>query len=418
MSIRKRTWRPKKGKPKEVWIVDYKDLNGIRRQKTFSLKKDADRHWDIVKGELRDGIHVPEKETITVAEAGDNWIIDCEVEHELERSTIDAYKIHLEQHIKPFLGGVLLTKLSIPAIKSFQDRLRKAGRSANLIKRLTIDLGAIIGVAQDRGFISRNVVYEMRTRTRSKKKRANEGRRKRKIVVGIDIPTPAEINLMTNACTAKQRPFFVTLVFSGMRSSEMRGLPWSMVDFENNKITVMQRIDKYGVIGWPKSEEGQRTIPVPPIVMNILKEWKRVCPESPHDLVFPTASGEAQNHANVVKRLLHPIQIKAGLTVEKRVAPAESQDGDESAEEEVEEKIVTTAKYTGLHAFRHFFASWCINRKSAGGLELPAKDVQERMGHSSIQQTMDTYGHLFPDEDETESLAAASEILMPGLRAT
>jgi integrase len=414
MSVRKRTWQPKKGRAKEGWIVDYKDLNGVRRQKTFDLKKDADRHWDQVKAELRDGIHVAEKETITVAEAGDNWITDCEIEHELERSTIDSYKTHLELHIKPFLGRVLLTKLTIPVIKAFQDRLRKAGRSANLIKRLTVDLGAIIAVAQDRGYIGRNVVYEMNTRTRSKKKKASEKRRKRKIVVGIDIPTTAEINQMTNACNDKQRPFFVTLVFSGMRSSEMRGLPWSMVDFENNTITVMQRVDKYGDIGWPKSEEGQRTIPVPPIVINILKEWKRICPESPHDLVFPTATGEAQNHANVVKRLMHPIQIKAGLTVEKRVVPI----GEEEGEEELEETITTRAKYTGLHAFRHFFASWCINRKSIGGLELPAKDVQERMGHSGIEQTMNTYGHLFPNEDETESLAAAAEILMPGLRAT
>ena len=53
-------------------------------------------------------------------------------------------------------------------------------------------------------------------------------------------------------------------------------------------------------------------------------------------------------------------------------------------------------KYTGLHAFRHFFASWCINRKeddgnggNKGGLELPPKVVQERMGHASIQMTLD-----------------------------
>lgn len=414
MSVRKRTWHPKKGKPKEVWVVDYKDLNGVRRQKTYSLKKDADAKYLSIQGELRDGIHVAEKETITVADAGDKWIIDCEVEHELERSTVDAYRTHLELHIKPFIGRVLLTKVTIPVIKAFQDRLRKEGRSANLIKRLTVDLGAIIAVAQDRGYIARNVVYEMNTRTRSKKKRANEGRRKRKVVVGTDIPTPAEVNLMTNACTDKQRPFFVTLIFTGMRSSEIRAVPWSMVDFENHTITVMQRVDKYGEIGWPKSEDGQRTIPVPPMVINMLKEWKLRCPKSPLDLVFPTATGEVQNHANVVKRLLHPIQIKAGLTVEKRPAPAGVQEG----EDEGEEEIVTTAKYTGLHALRHFFASWCINRKSAGGLELPAKDVQERMGHSSIQQTMDTYGHLFPDEDETESLAAASNILLPGLRAT
>jgi hypothetical protein len=51
------------------------------------------------------------------------------------------------------------------------------------------------------------------------------------------------------------------------------------------------------------------------------------------------------------------------------------------------------AKYTGLHSLRHFFASWCINQPQMGGLGLPPKVVQERMGHSSITMTMEVYGH-------------------------
>jgi len=47
------------------------------------------------------------------------------------------------------------------------------------------------------------------------------------------------------------------------------------------------------------------------------------------------------------------------------------------------------AKYTGLHALRHFYASWLINRVRDGGLELPPKSVQARMGHSSIVVTME-----------------------------
>ena len=50
-------------------------------------------------------------------------------------------------------------------------------------------------------------------------------------------------------------------------------------------------------------------------------------------------------------------------------------------------------------------ASWLINRKEDGGLGLPAKVVQERMGHSSIGVTMDTYGHLFPRGDDGAELA-------------
>ncbi|MGB9476048.1 MAG: hypothetical protein WCE87_13360 [Candidatus Udaeobacter sp.] len=69
-------------------------------------------------------------------------------------------------------------------------------------------------------------------------------------------------------------------------------------------------------------------------------------------------------------------------------------------------------KYSGLHALRHFFASWCINRKTDGGLELPAKVVQDRLGHSTIVMTLDRYGHLFPPGDDTAELAAAERILL------
>jgi integrase len=73
---------------------------------------------------------------------------------------------------------------------------------------------------------------------------------------------------------------------------------------------------------------------------------------------------------------------------------------------------IRKASYTGLHATRHFFASWCINRKADGGLELPGKVVQERLGHSTVGMTMDTYGHLFPRGDDAAELAAAERLLL------
>ena len=70
------------------------------------------------------------------------------------------------------------------------------------------------------------------------------------------------------------------------------------------------------------------------------------------------------------------------------------------------------AKYGGLHTLRHFCASWCINRRADGGLELPLKVVQTRLGHASIQMTADRYGHLFPSSDDGSELAAAEKALM------
>jgi hypothetical protein len=74
---------------------------------------------------------------------------------------------------------------------------------------------------------------------------------------------------------------------------------------------------------------------------------------------------------------------------------------------------LTEARYTGLHALSHFYASWCINREEDGGLGLPGKVVQERLGHSSIVMTMDVYGHLFKGGNDGAALAKAAEKLWP-----
>ena len=66
----------------------------------------------------------------------------------------------------------------------------------------------------------------------------------------------------------------------------------------------------------------------------------------------------------------------------------------------------------GRAKYGDFYASWCINRKVDGGLELPLKVVQTRLGHASIQMTADRYGHLFPSTDDGAELAAAEKTLM------
>jgi len=94
----------------------------------------------------------------------------------------------------------------------------------------------------------------------------------------------------------------------------------------------------------------------------------------------------------LVKHVLWRAQVAAGVTVHKL-----DDDG----------KPVLRAKYLGLHALRHFYASWCINRNVDGGLELPVKRVQEQLGHATVAMTMDTYGHLFPSTDDGRELEQA-----------
>ncbi|MEF2071919.1 tyrosine-type recombinase/integrase [Consotaella aegiceratis] len=396
MSVRRRTWTTK-GVEKTAWVADYVDAAGKRRLKTFQRKKEADAFAATANVEVREGVHVADSATITVKEAGKLWLKTCEGAG-LERSTTDQYRQHVELHIDPFLGATKLNKITVPSVRAFQEKLREEGRSAAMVKRVTVSLGSILSDAQERGLVIRNAVHEMAKR-RGKGSSKAERRQKARLRYGVDIPTREEVRAILQAAKGRYRPLLVTAIFTGMRASELRGLPWRDVDLDKPMIQVRQRADRFNEIGSPKSEAGQRSIPLTPMVVNTLKEWRLACPPSRLDLVFPNAAGNVESLANIINRGLHPTMIRAGVAVDTG---------------KVDEKgrAVLAAKYTGMHALRHWYASWCINAKSDGGLELSPKAVQDRMGHSSIQMTYDTYGHLFPAADEAQALADAESRLL------
>lgn len=401
MSVRKRTWTDKRGAEKSAWIVDYFDAQGTRRLKTFKLKKDADAFAAGAKVEIRDGVHVADSATITVEEAGKLWLKSGAAAG-LERTSLDQRRQHLRLHIVPAIGDMKLSKITAPGIRSFQDALRDKGASPAMVKRVTVSLGSILADAQARGLVVRNAVHEM-SRARSSA-RAAEKRSKARLQVGVDLPTNDEVKALLGAAKGRYRPMLITAVFTGMRASELRGLRWADIDLDKAVVHVRQRADRYGEIGMPKSGAGQRSIPLPPIVVNTLKEWKLACPKGDAGLAFPTTEGKVEFHQNALQRGLWPAWIAAGVTVATGKVDEDGQP-------------ILAPKYPGFHALRHWFASWCINRKVDGGLELSPKAVQMRMGHSSIQVTFDTYSHMFPATDEGKELQAAEERLF-GLTAT
>lgn len=139
-----------------------------------------------------------------------------------------------------------------------------------------------------------------------------------------------------------------------------------------NRQTEIEKQSAHGAIG--------------PALVSELRRWKVACPISPLDLVFPTSVGTV-DHQNM-RRGLWVVMVKAGV-VNWESGP----------------------KY-GMHDFRHFFASWCINPKSAGGRELTPKVVQTLLGHSSIKMTMDIYSSLFRDSVDRVELAGAGSALL------
>jgi integrase len=398
MSVRKRVWKTSKGEEKTAWLVDYVDARGKRRRKTFTRKKQADDFEATARVEVRDGVHVADRDTVTIKKAGEFWIASGEAAG-LERSTINQRKRHLKFHIVPLIGDTLLSKVSVPFVRAFEDTLRD-GRSPAMVKKVVGSLGSILSDATERGLAARNPVRDMRGTRKGKERRA-EKRQKGKLEVGVDIPTRDEIKALVDALEGRWRPLIMTAIFTGIRSSELRGLRWNDFDYLAATIRVHQRADEFGEIGPPKSDAGKRTIPLPKILATTLRElrlksWRN---GKENTLVFANGQGNPESHANIINRGLVPAMVRAGITID-------------TGKKDEEGAPILKAKYSGLHALRHFYASWLINPKDRGGLGLPLKIVQERMGHSSITMTADTYGHLFPRGDDGAELAEAANALL------
>jgi integrase len=242
-------------------------------------------------------------------------------------------------------------------------------RSRVLADRVVSSLGSILAEAMANGRVARNVVREQASHNRRRARIAK--RHKRALQVGVDIPTKDEIRSMLEHA-GQLRPLLLTAVFTGLRASELRGLTWDAVDLERQVLTVRQRADRWNTIGSPKSDAARREIPLAPIVVNTLRAWKLACPKGELNLVFPNGEGNVERHANLHTRGLARAQFAAGLTTDPG-----------------------RPKY-GLHSLRHAAASLFIEQG------LSPKRVQALMGHSTIQMTFDTYGHLFPSPTDDQ----------------
>jgi integrase len=247
-----------------------------------------------------------------------------------------------------------------------------------------VSLSSILAEAVSDGLLTRNV---MSGQSRSKGRREHVAKRlKPKVEAGKNMPKPEEMRAIIEAAKPRWRTLLLVAAFTGMRASEIRALRWEDVDLRECVIHVRQRADKNGIIGLPKSDASARSISIGPKVVMALKEW--MLQSGGSELVF-SSDGNVLSLSSIVRLGLIPAVIAAVLV---------GKDG--------------KPRYTGMHSIRHFHASWCLNPVSRGGLGLSPKEAQERLGHSTIMMTMDTYGHLFPKQDDSEALAAAEAALL------
>jgi integrase len=164
----------------------------------------------------------------------------------------------------------------------------------------------------------------------------------------------------------------------GLRQGECFGLTVDRVDFLRRHVRVDRQLiavrDGVPHFGPPKTRAGFRTVPMPGVVCDVLAAHLAAHPPGQTGLVFTNTLG-APIRRNTAGAMWHRAATAAGLP-----------------------------DWATFHDLRHFYASLLIARGCS------VKAVQKRLGHQSAMETLDTYGHLWPDSDD-ETREAVDHVL-------
>ena len=337
-------------KKHEKMVIDFYDQHGKRRLKTLpegTTKKEAGKILQEILKQVEHGTYLPDKKIPTFSEMADEWLEHKKIN--IREHTYSSYECHVRRNLKPFFGMTKITRVNYASIIKFMAHENSGGASVHHVRKSLILLGGIMKYSVRKGLIDSNPVREVeKPRGRSKYRASDE----------MDILRPDEVRQFLNHVEElKYKTLFMLAIMSGARQGELLGLMWSDIDWYNSQV-IIRRTFQHGRFYEPKSETSKRKIDLGPTIMAQLKKWKLACPPTDLDLVFPNDAGKPIEKGNLIRRHFEPALRRTGL------------------------------RKIRFHDLRHAFASLLI----AQG-EHP-KYIQVQMGHSSINVTMDTYGHL------------------------
>ncbi|HEX5676762.1 MAG TPA: site-specific integrase [Alcanivorax sp.] len=374
-TVRKRTWVGPTGKPGQAWVVAYTDpKTGKRVEKQRKKKADAEALRQKVESQLVQGVHIAGKAP-TVGEAADAYLTEFEelVEAEKrERSTLRGYRIHYRLHLLQHqIATRMLSELTGPDCVEFA-RWLESTRSDDMSKRVMFLLRTVLDYATGKGWIGHNPAASVKLVKAGDRFTADDDE--------VEIPPKDQLKALIEAAqeTGRMEDALVRiLMFCGLRISEARGLHTKRLDLKVGKVLVRERADRWNKIGPPKSKTSRRDVPVPPATAAALKLWLGEIKMG--GLVFPTGTGTPWLYGNLYNRVWLPLMAKAELL-------------------DAEGKPLF-----GFHTLRHVAVSLWIEQG------LKPKRVSKLAGHSSVQFTMDVYGHLWPEDDEDQVMASKME---------
>jgi integrase len=265
-------------------------------------------------------------------------------------STLDFYERVLAP-AREQLGGVPLRALTPMQVQALLGRLEEAGVSA---RGRQMAFGALRTALRDAVRTRLIAVNPLDAVSRPRAPRPE-----------IQALSAEQVKALLKAAEADPyEAVYAVAVGGGLRLGEILGLRWGDVDFDAGVVRVrralVERVNGERTFAEPKTARGRRQVDLPAFAIGALRRHlARLGGAAPHPerLVFPSAEGLPMRRSNLKGRSYKPLLRRAKLP------------------------------NVSFHALRHTAATLQL----AAGVN--PKVVQERLGHSTVQLTLDTYSH-------------------------
>lgn len=367
-----------------------RDANGKRQrvqQGGFKTKREANQAKIEAMARYNAGAFVAPS-TLTLATFLENdWL--PAMEGKTKHSSFVSTKRIVQTQIIPQLGGVKMSDLarSPQRVVDFYKYLvtrgradKKGGLSAKSVRNTHVVLRSALQYALRKDLISRNVaaivspseaISAAPTATTKKAPRV--------------MKTWTAEELGTFLSSVQKHPLYVafhTAANTGMRRGELLGLRWNDVRLDEGTLSVRQTllsVDYKLVFDTPKSKKSRRPITLDADTISLLRSHRLAQKEQ---------------------------RLAMGLKVKDDDLVFACPDGTPIHPESFSDAFEVAVKRSGLprltcHDLRHTHASLAL----AAGVH--PKIVSERLGHASIEITLNTYSHLIPslDKDAAELIA-------------
>ncbi|MFB1041469.1 tyrosine-type recombinase/integrase [Streptomyces chrestomyceticus] len=338
---------------KHAWTVRYREPGGRagrQREKSFPTQKAANDYGVKMENDKREGVYLdPKRGAVPVRIYAEKWM----GRQHMAPNTEGTYDRAFRLHIFPALGNRLLSSLRAADIEELGRSMTVAGLSANSVDAYMTPLRAVCKAAVINGDIARSPFIG-----------AKLPKLPSKAVDETLLPSGQQVQDISDEFRRDWALSVWIMAALGLRTGEMLALREG--DFLDDRVRVRRQVTrgKKGqgpLIGPLKHRQvgDWRDIPLPTHLREAVAAHVAACGTGPNGELFQTLTGT----------LVATTDYSTAFR-----------------------KVIKTLGFDwSPHDLRHWFASTAL---SSG---LPLLDVSRWLGHKSINETADTYGHLTPD---------------------